>query len=118
MQLIHGHLSLAGKGRPRRGRVRGSAPRVQRRSLAGRVGMPSRARAGLEPHHARAYVAGRRRLDNRILPDGAVEIVGRRAARGRRAGWSLLAAHFSHERSQSCAAQVAGEVVADTSDGE
>src|SRR6516165_6853023 len=32
MRLIHGHLSLAGRGRPRRGRVTGSTPRVQRRS--------------------------------------------------------------------------------------
>ena len=30
----------------------------------------------------------------------------------------MLAAHSSPERSQSCAAQVVGEVVADTSDGE
>jgi hypothetical protein len=50
-----------------------------------RMGVPGGARARFEAHPGRAQERRRRRLDDRILPDRAGEIIRRRLARRRRA---------------------------------
>src|SRR4051794_11478827 len=50
--------------------------------LAEWMGMPGGAGAGLEAHPDSAQARGLRRVDDRVLPDRAGEIVGRGLARG------------------------------------
>jgi len=54
--------------------------------LAKRMGVPGGAGAGLEGDQCGADARRRRRLDDRILPHGSGEVIGRHAARRRRSG--------------------------------
>src|SRR5262249_38611588 len=60
--------------------------------LSERMRMPGGAGAGLEAHQARAHARRRRRLDDRLLPYGASEAVG-----GRAAGWPRTAIIDIHD---------------------